>query len=794
MNILISNKIRIDDPTPGLKHWVQREYTIDNPEYITRVRLNKWLGGTPKKLKLYEEYDNTILLPYGCLQALYIYLIHAEDLTKVTTSSKLNVHATADWEGNTIIPRDYQEIAVNAMVFHKFGILKAPCSSGKTIMGHLIAQKTGMRTLWLTHTTALLKQSKAVGEIILGKSDRVGTITDGNVNPGRTITYATVQTMAMLDPKTYKDQYNCVICDECFPGNTKIATPTGFKELKSLCIGDIITSYNTKTKKLENKTVNYVFKLKAHDVVIVTLSNGKQMVCTSNHPFYTQSGEWKRADELGENDYVMQLLWEGDRRNRYLKIKQNKIQKTGVRLLQFDLRKTCSCKKGLDGRTKAEKCRGHAKIKQRIPRSDCGTHEEQQPYERSCDKRTRFKAVKRDRASSKNKMRKWLRSYCSTAKFNACFSGNVGSICGISCSYTDGKRFGLSDLLQSRYSRSVRNDRNRSRWKHTRCVGPSSARQKENRVFEWLGVESITVQKQTSDGTFAGLCEDGYVYNIEVADNNNYFAEGVLVHNCHRVAKTAEAYTQFSYVLNNVAAEYKYGLSATPETHNGYGKSIMCNIGDIKHEIPQDVLEENGTIMQVDIHPIETGWSYPREAFKADGVLNFEKAVTYLRSDPERNELIADLIGDRPTLILSNNIDHLCYIANKLSAEQQATACLVSTKHDEDVLTADILCKHGSKANAEYIDKMRSGELNIMFATYQLAKEGLNIPRLEQVILAFPAVDANIITQSVGRVARCCDGKESAVCYDLVDTPTWFQKHFRERKKLYNKNGNKIVN
>ena len=477
MNILISNKIRIENPTTGLKHWVQKEYTIDNPEYITRVRLNKWLGGTPKKLKLYEEYDNVILLPYGCLQALYIYLIHAEDLTKVTTASKLNVHATADWEGNTIIPRDYQEIAVNAMVFHKFGILKAPCSSGKTIMGHLIAQKTGMRTLWLTHTTALLKQSKAVGEIILGKGDRVGTITDGKVNPGRTITYATVQTMAMLDPKTYKDQYNCVICDEC-----------------------------------------------------------------------------------------------------------------------------------------------------------------------------------------------------------------------------------------------------------------------------------------------------------------------------HRVAKTAEAYTQFSFVLNNVAAEYKYGLSATPETHNGYGKSIMCNIGDIKHEIPQDVLEENGTIMQVDIHPIETGWSYPREAFKADGVLNFEKAVTYLRSDPERNELIADLIGDRPTLILSNNIDHLCYIANKLSAEQQATACLVSTKHDEDVLTADILCKHGSKANAEYIDKMRSGELNIMFATYQLAKEGLNIPRLEQVILAFPAVDANIITQSVGRVARCCDGKESAVCYDLVDTPTWFQKHFRERKKLYNKNGNKIVN
>lgn len=476
MNILISNKIWIEDPTPGLRHWVRNEYTIDNPEYITRVHLNKWIGDTPKKLRLYEEYDDVVILPYGCLQALYIYLIHAEDLTKVHTSSELNTNATADWEGNTIIPRDYQNTAVNAMVFAKFGILKAPCSSGKTVMGHLIAQKTGMRTLWLTHTKALLDQSKAVGEMILGKGDRVGTITEGKVNLGRTITYATVQTMTKLEPKTYRNLFNCVICDEC-----------------------------------------------------------------------------------------------------------------------------------------------------------------------------------------------------------------------------------------------------------------------------------------------------------------------------HRVSKSATSYTQFSWVLNNIAAEYKYGLSATPELKNGYGKSVMCNLGDIKYEIPKGVLEEQKTIMSVDIHVVNTGWTYPKKALKPNGVVDFNKAVGYLRKDRERNELIASLIDDKPTLILSNNIDHLCYIANALSEDQQKRACLVSTTHDEKVLTADILCKHSPKASAQYIDMIRNGELDIMFATYQLAKEGLNIPRLEQVILAFPAVDENIITQSVGRVARYCDGKESAVCYDIVDAPTWFQKHWRDRKRLYKKNGNQIA-
>lgn len=476
MNIRISNKITVEGVDATFRKFVRQNYTIPNPEYIMKVRLNKWIGKTPKELKLYEDYGDTIVLPYGCLQGIYTLLLHAYDLSTIHIESDLNTNAKADWSGNEIIPRDYQRVAVNQMVYYKYGILKAPCSSGKTVMGHLIAQKVGMKTLWLTHTKALLEQSKAVGEMILGKGGRVGTITDGKVNIGSTITYATVQTMAKLDPKSYRRVFNCVICDEC-----------------------------------------------------------------------------------------------------------------------------------------------------------------------------------------------------------------------------------------------------------------------------------------------------------------------------HRVAKSMSSYTQFSYVVNNVAAEYKFGLSATPETKNGYGKSVTCNLGDIKYEIKQDVLEDNGSIMPVEIHPILTGWEYPDKAKKSNGVIDFDKAVRYLHRDKTRNQLVSFLIGDRPTIILSDNIDHLCYMANALSEEQQARACLVSTKHDERILTADILCKHTQKSNAECIDKMRSGELDIMFATYQLAKEGLNIPRLEQVILAYPAVDENIITQSVGRVARTFEGKETAVCYDLVDCPAYFQKHWRDRKKLYKRNGNQIV-
>lgn len=475
MNIVISNKIWVKGVTPPFRRWVRQTYSIPNPEYITRVKLNKWLGGTPRELKLYEDYEDTIILPYGCLQAVYMFLLNTDNLANIEIDSYLNTDRKSDWTSTAnIIPRDYQRIAVNKMLLAKYGILKAPCSSGKTVMGHLIAQGTGMRTLWLTHTKELLNQSKAVGELMLGKGNgKVGTITDGKVNPGSVITYATVQTMAKLDPKEYKGEYNCVVVDEVH-----------------------------------------------------------------------------------------------------------------------------------------------------------------------------------------------------------------------------------------------------------RCVG------------------SVT------------------------------------------------SYKQFSYVVNNIAAEYKYGLSATPETYNGYGKTILCNIGDIKHEITKDVLEEAETIMPVVVKPVYTNWKFPKEAMKPNGTVDFHEAVTYLFADEDRNDLIVDLIGDKPTLVLSNNIDQLCHIANRLSEEQVGKACLVSTKHDIEI---PILCKHTDKARAEYISKLRDGELNIMFATYQLAKEGLNIPRLEQVILAFPAVDANIITQSIGRVARCCDGKRRAICYDLIDSQGYFIKLWKKRKSLYIKNGNEII-
>lgn len=75
-----------------------------------------------------------------------------------------------------------------------------------------------------------------------------------------------------------------------------------------------------------------------------------------------------------------------------------------------------------------------------------------------------------------------------------------------------------------------------------------------------------------------------------------------------------------------------------------------------------------------------------------------------------------------------------------------------------------------------------------LLATYQLAKEGLDIPRADRLFLVQPVRDATAIQQSVGRIMRPAPGKRDAIVYDFVDAwvPTC-QSQWSARKTVYRK-------
>lgn len=87
------------------------------------------------------------------------------------------------------------------------------------------------------------------------------------------------------------------------------------------------------------------------------------------------------------------------------------------------------------------------------------------------------------------------------------------------------------------------------------------------------------------------------------------------------------------------------------------------------------------------------------------------------------------------------------------------------------------------------IEQMRAGKKRYLFATYSLAKEGLDIPRLDRLYLTTPRKDYAVITQSIGRIARTFEGKQDAICYDYVDDIDFCENQFKCRKTSYRKAG-----
>ena len=93
------------------------------------------------------------------------------------------------------------------------------------------------------------------------------------------------------------------------------------------------------------------------------------------------------------------------------------------------------------------------------------------------------------------------------------------------------------------------------------------------------------------------------------------------------------------------------------------------------------------------------------------------------------------------------------------------------------------------------LEQMRTGEKQYLFATYALAKEGLDIPRLDRLFLATPVKYHAVVVQSIGRIARTFPGKEAPIAYDFVDNRIpYCMKAWKERYKHYRKVGAYQIN
>ena len=277
------------------------------------------------------------------------------------------------------------------------------------------------------------------------------------------------------------------------------------------------------------------------------------------------------------------------------------------------------------------------------------------------------------------------------------------------------------------------------------------------------------------------------VQTLSKADLNalRYEWDVVVVDECHRCAGTVNKATMFSKVLNNLAAQYKYGLSATLHRADGLILCTYALLGGVAHTVPDSVVNT----MRVEIQRKDTGVQISRKCLDTDGTLCYAKLINYLAEHTPRSQRIVKDIqelayanhsiipyANHSIILLSDRVEHLNRIYD-----------LLLEPYQEDTVILHGKVKKQDRELA--LEQMRNKEKHILLATYQLAKEGLDVPCLDRLLLATPVKDYAIVVQSVGRIARVCEGKGTPVVYDYVDDIGFLEGMWKKRCTSYRKDG-----
>ena len=163
-----------------------------------------------------------------------------------------------------------------------------------------------------------------------------------------------------------------------------------------------------------------------------------------------------------------------------------------------------------------------------------------------------------------------------------------------------------------------------------------------------------------------------------------------------------------------------------------------------------------------------------------DGTISYPKFMDEIVSDEKRNDTIIEDICEASgtCLILTDRVRHVDILKSKL--EEKGVSCL------------SLSAASTKKAKAERevaIHSLREKRVKALVATYALAKEGLDIPNLNNLFMATPQKNETVVTQSAGRVARKAEGKEFGTIYDYLDDFSMLKSWQKKRASIYKKLG-----
>lgn len=260
----------------------------------------------------------------------------------------------------------------------------------------------------------------------------------------------------------------------------------------------------------------------------------------------------------------------------------------------------------------------------------------------------------------------------------------------------------------------------------------------------------------------------------------------IIVDECHKAIGTPTKIMQFYKVLSSLSARYKIGVTATPKRSDGLEKCMFALIGDVIHTISKEEVAK--FTCPVVVRKIETGYIPDLDFVLAgDGTIIYSDLIKDLTTSEERNKkIISDIEyfceqkDSARILVLSDRVEHLTTLRK-----------MICSKMGNDKIRQLMALANSKKARQErrqILTDLNDGKLNVVFATYALAKEGLDVPKLDYVVFASPQKDDITVTQAAGRVGRKAEGKEYGTVIDYTDSGFGMLAGFsRKRNSIYKK-------
>lgn len=575
------------------------------------------------------------------------------------------------------------------------------------------------RVLVCAHRSELVDQARArleqmTGEYVEVEQAGFRASTHSRIVVASIDTIKQAQRLKRFSP----DHFGLVIVDECFPAGT----PIDGRPIETLKRGDVVRSMDHRTGTWKESRIASITS-RYYPGRIITLRSGSAVIrCTANHPIWVKGKGYVAAESVAQDDVL--CVWRGLR-------DAGSLEQPAAHHLLPGVPEPAALRD--DGGYESRPC--------------LEAHDRPQPHAERGDSLQGGADLEGDRACSPDAGRKRDGALPGGDVAHGGSWGWVGVECGDP--YQDAAWGGLPHLLQAGPAAPEADGVHRGGRGESRDAVAPGAGPKEGDLLAWARVDSVESHEPASpEGTL--------VYSLEVEETGTYFANGILVHNCHHYLATT-----YRKPLDYFKDAKLLGVTATPDRGDAKALGQLFDSVAYVHDILDGI--EAGYLAQVvarqrileglDLDTIDVQKGDLVASQLDDAMIEHVEGVV---------QTALELAPDRQTILFFPGVKTAELAAERLNVLHPGKAGFISGKTPDE-------------ERREIVRAFKRGSIQWL-ANCMVATEGFDAPACSCIVVARPTQKRGLYAQMAGRGTRVLpglvegfDGEENAALRrDLV--------------------------